>query len=804
MSVVDISKHTVKILKNNTFWKDFLDSISEELQNVKDEIDIKKNYLDIPTYTDPEEIAALGRDFGYATNLILHEDLSYVQREISSIYYKIINKASYNFYYYMFKLIPNEGHTYILYKDFLKLVKALDISTIYSHLSEHQFGNIFNYFQEEQHFDTTIDQPILFDDDPVLEFDQETLWFMDIDLFVQPTKHLSFEYSIDNVIVENLVDYSITSKYFDFMSRFIQYGKKITDIPHIGCQHNFVLPISKYFNLYDLDDSDYTIDDTKVRVSVTKYFREESDVVPMDFDEYPTSDFDEEFLWAFDTTSEVLFQKEDEDLLYNLVVGDSTKSLHYKEYPNIDNGLILYTPFDEIKVSDVTDLSTNKYAITVNGTITKNQGPIGKSLLFDGTTGYLSIPSFQIIDSNKQIYFWIQSDYLASQVGLTSSIIYQSGFIDILYDSLTETILVHLTGGSGTQSLVAILDQYDTAEHQICLDISVDTMMVYLYLDNVLQDSDHLTAGTLGSTNTLYIGSQAGSNFYKGIIDELRIYSSNEILDEDYRTYLYEKKIGSLLYLSNPIYTEKISPNEIFNNDDWKIAFTQIPSFSINKEVILEANGVLDTTTGFLKYYPVIPNYITIDYYSVTKTMTAVDDGLGNLLGDSLSGTINYETGEYDIDFYRSFDNSELVASGSQTDIDYITENTNITPTSIELIYWISDTEYTAVDDGSGNIVGTGILYDFIDYVTGEIQVTFTSLTDVSKNIIINYSHISSNVPSDLDVTISYKTTQDVQITEAGIEDNEGRIVTYATFPPVQFQNIYNHLSCHFIMQNDE
>jgi hypothetical protein len=69
---------------------------------------------------------------------------------------------------------------------------------------------------------------------------------------------------------------------------------------------------------------------------------------------------------------------------------------------------------------------------------------------------------------------------------------------------------------------------------------------------------------------------------------------------------------------------------------------------TINNESMSVAPGGTTNFTGNFVNKPIIPNSITIDEPTSAQTLT--DDGSGNFTGDGY-GTINYNSGEYDVTF---------------------------------------------------------------------------------------------------------------------------------------------------------
>lgn len=61
-------------------------------------------------------------------------------------------------------------------------------------------------------------------------------------------------------------------------------------------------------------------------------------------------------------------------------------------------------------------------------------------------------------------------------------------------------------------------------------------------------------------------------------------------------------------------------------------------------------------------------------------------------------------------------------------------------PNSVSIVYTIGGTQYTATDDGSGNITGTHISSATIDYPTNAVDITFDTAPDSGTAILENFT----------------------------------------------------------------
>ena len=109
---------------------------------------------------------------------------------------------------------------------------------------------------------------------------------------------------------------------------------------------------------------------------------------------------------------------------------------------------------------------------------------------------------------------------------------------------------------------------------------------------------------------------------------------------------------------------------------------------------------------------------------------------------------------------------------------------------------------------GSGSIVVTEKLRDsIIDKNNGKFYYGGTlDIGDVDYNnntVTLDFDLIKAVVNPNSLVAISYATDYGFEYTEAGVYDNEGKMVAYTTFAPIKFKDLDNHLSLSWIFENN-
>ncbi len=281
--------------------------------------------------------------------------------------------------------------------------------------------------------------------------------------------------------------------------------------------------------------------------------------------------------------------------------------------------------------------------------------------------------------------------------------------------------------------------------------------------------------------------------------------------------YRFESK-----YITNAPYStpsdllDMVSSKTLYDNDvdakgDWDFYKSFFQFNTIESEIVSAGDGSTIIFNGTLNFFPLEVGSLRLSYYSFPTTYTVLDQGDGTLVGDRASGTINYNTGAFTLTTEKNINiTNELVANGSQTGIDYFTQHLEegLVPGTIVLDYWVttgSTVHYRSTDDGAGNFpVANEIASGTVNYVTGEIIVTFANPTDPNYDIVVDYTYNDKTPPdNNTNITASYAVTSDLLITEMGLKNNSGDLIAYATFPPISLGNKQYHLSPQFLIDRN-
>jgi len=811
-ATVDLRNFTPEIIKSQDLWGDFLDTVSDELDLMRVEIEKKNRLFEVELYDDVYELINIARSLGYKPNLIIREDLDYVRQEVESIVFKIKNKATYSYYNYLFKLIPKKGTVYILFQDYLTLVRAIDWSTTFTNLFTHDITKPFSNVESILHYDEYQDKPVELDALILFYLDSIEKWYLDQDIVIKPTQHLAIEYQIDELLQnDNNEDVLMRADYLAYMKEGVNYGRKVTNVPHVGFNVSFLMGEQGFFDTFS-DDENYSIPDLKIACSVTDGYK---DSIPQDLiylDDTPQSNLDEEPYWSLDQETEIVITKTLEERFKYIAVGTGDKSLFSKNYLSLVTDLNIHMSFEDKHTTSFEDNAINNYTANASGSFTLEQGISGKTVNYNGTDTELVVNDFVSSSSDKDINFWIIPES-TGQVDTDPRFIYQSGYIDVFYNTSNETIDCIFTGDSSSitaQSNTITTNDFNTNTYFVSIKIDSDSDELSLYIDNTIQGSavDISGIGLYNSSEDLYFGSKNGLNFFTGKIDEFRIYGKN-LIDSD-RQYLFDKHLGSLRYLDNEVFRKEISTNQINSSSNWNGVVGTIPANTTNNERIAVGDGTTKHFTGTLDYTNLYPGYLTMEYYSFPNWYHVTTNDKGEFVGDAITGTINYVDGTYDFITEKEIQILyELISHNtSESSLNYGMNHSNIVPETTHLVYSISDTNYDVVDidnlDGTGSFpVADGITASTITYATGHIEVTFSpTSTDSDSDVYTYYSYIADSTPSaNSELLVEYKLIDSLEITEAAIINEQGEVSIYATFPKSEFDSILNHIGLNFFVR---
>lgn len=132
-------------------------------------------------------------------------------------------------------------------------------------------------------------------------------------------------------------------------------------------------------------------------------------------------------------------------------------------------------------------------------------------------------------------------------------------------------------------------------------------------------------------------------------------------------------------------YEREISFNEIYaSNPNYNLVNVWIPAHKIYPETIAQGDGVAteydsddsSLTNGTITYTSIIKKYFRLYWTHNGVDYMGYDDGEGRITSDNdeVTGIIDYDTGEYELTFYRDDDSSSFAPdSGTNINVRYYT-----------------------------------------------------------------------------------------------------------------------------------
>jgi hypothetical protein len=93
-----------------------------------------------------------------------------------------------------------------------------------------------------------------------------------------------------------------------------------------------------------------------------------------------------------------------------------------------------------------------------------------------------------------------------------------------------------------------------------------------------------------------------------------------------------------------------------------------------------------------------------------------------------------------------------------------------------------------------------------VDYEGGKVDVTFTEKPSAGQSITFVFEHtVNYFVPPSTEILVNYYYTElPLEITEAGLFSDDGTMISYATFPPLEFNGPENHVNVVFAFRKDK
>lgn len=274
--------------------------------------------------------------------------------------------------------------------------------------------------------------------------------------------------------------------------------------------------------------------------------------------------------------------------------------------------------------------------------------------------------------------------------------------------------------------------------------------------------------------------------------------------------------------LANKVVDTVLVENETEETGNWKVINSMLPANTATNELLGTGSGDVFEASGTLNVDGIKPYSVKIRFISSPEEYTIIDNGQRSLFIEGQEnypvGSIDYETGEYEFSTSKREDVGLEVLSQVSTDgIDVNLNFPLILPNSLTLYFTIGETGYAKKDSGSGEFINTstGLITGGIDYQSGTLEATFEDDTRPRKNnakeqgnedggITVEYSYTQEyEVNTGTDITIDYETDDSLPLTEAGIEDADGNLLAYATFPPISMDSIRYHAGFQFLIRKE-
>jgi len=193
---------------------------------------------------------------------------------------------------------------------------------------------------------------------------------------------------------------------------------------------------------------------------------------------------------------------------------------------------------------DANDAWGSNHGTLTNFNFDANSGWLGESncisgdcLKFDGVNDYVNIRDSLSLDIYSEVTFslWIKRTDIGTgyQGILTKESI--GGYALVLNYSTTEQKITYVGPGISTKTTSAAFNDYGW--HNFVCTINEGSNSLKFYLDGIL-DSSHVTVGILGATTSILTIGSRGTGYFKGILDDIKIYGEALSLSEIKKEYV--------------------------------------------------------------------------------------------------------------------------------------------------------------------------------------------------------------------------------------------------------------------------
>lgn len=773
MELIDRMIANIPTLMQNDFWIQLLEAFADEIELERAEIAKKKYYYDLDQ-DDTDTLFRIAEKYGYEPNLVLDDSLEFLKKEIRSIPYRIRNKTTLSGYKLPINLIGVRGEVYNVVYNGEAHYRGIDIGKFLQEIEENSITDAL-YIPPEVYFSSVVSEEIAFDEGYVFD---EGNWNFDSSQTILISKHLNVEYAPKRLITLGGKEYILTTDYYKYLRRGLEYNRKASTLAHGGVTFNATTDITTTYN--NITGGDYSNPDLKIKSWITPYL-ESMEEIAMDVD------------------------------FSYIVAGNKGKGGLSFSHPYLfDNAIINYS-FDEEFGDTVIDRGSESINLTITGDTTRREGIIGNQLNFDGST-YASTPSggagtITMPNGDTTLSFWFRPKENYS----TEFYIFGTTAIKV---KVIGTIMTFEISGYNGMTPVSKTINYDFngrigEELFILLELNYGSDELNVFVNNVLQNTDIISDIPSNGANTWVAVGHCGNSSiaYNCDIDEIRLFS--QVFDLSEKQDFYENRIGDITTMGNRLFRRKLQSEDknaiIDSNDKLYLSIQGLVNHNyVNDEIMGIGDGTEQTFNINTRYNDLVPNTVIIKTKDEDgNDIEITDDKFGGIISETYSGSIDYENGtiEFTTSKTTNYTNEFLNLDGSGNVNDTLEAVVDVG--QLELHYSYNGDLYVVTDDGAGNIVGANISSGSINYTTGDISVTFTNPND-DVPIYVNYSATKTTfIPTGAEVRYEYRTNQVLGINEIGFEDENNNLVAYMSFPDIESEDWYDHVSPSILIDVD-
>ncbi len=275
---MNIKQRLPKVLKANDVWRDFCDVVQDELEFLFTDFKDIKNTYSTRAQKDISSLRAIAQEHNEEIDLTLFNDdieaLEYMKREVRNISLKKYIRTTKKYYEYILNRISQSGHLFLVYADNMGVLhKAIDYTSLNTILATHNFSKVLKNTPGEYPTAAQINTISTLDETPVklldagtneaeqalgFEIVEGTRWSLDSNLLgkdVSITNHIIVEYLADELFEKDSQNYLMVEEFLLYLARAVNWGRKTTNIPHIGVLINLLTLNDESINTDELGNT---------------------------------------------------------------------------------------------------------------------------------------------------------------------------------------------------------------------------------------------------------------------------------------------------------------------------------------------------------------------------------------------------------------------------------------------------------------------------------------------------------------------------------------------------------------------